>query len=149
TAGAEESVSAARGRILAECGVGIEHLEIVERRTLEAALLRDRIDVRRAKKYLLEAELNLAGKIRDHAAHVMADDLERRQLIEDAGIDKPRHAGRCLVRPSEAEPDLVRRRRLAGIVGELRSPHRMHEDRQIVLRHFLEYRPELGRAQRL
>src|SRR5262249_902561 len=125
----EESVPAARGRVLAQRSVGIEHLEIVERWPLEAAFLRNRIAVRRAKKDLLEAELNLAGEIRDHTAHMMADDLERRQLIEDAGINKPRHTGGCFIGPSEAEPDFVGRGRLAGVVGELRATHGMHEDR--------------------
>ena len=35
------------------------------------------------------------------------------------GIDQPRHAGRGLVRPAEAEPDLVLRRLLAGVVGKI------------------------------
>ena len=79
----------------------------------------------------------------------MADDLQGRQLVENAGIDQPRHAGGGLVRPAEAEPDLVLRRLLAGIVRKIRAAHGMHPDRQVVRHHLLEDRPELGRAQRL
>src|SRR5262245_8429898 len=98
---------AARRRLLAKRRIGIEHLEILDRRLFEAALVRDRIELRRAEEDLLEAELNLAGEIRDHAAHVMADDLQRRQLIEDAGKNQAGHARRCFIGPAEAEPDLV------------------------------------------
>ena len=111
---AEEGMPATRRRDLAvERGVGIEHLEIVDRRLLEARLLRHRVALRRAEEDLPEAETNLAGEIRDHAAHVMGDDLEVGQLVEDAGIDQPRHAGRGLVGPAEAEPDLCLGRLLA------------------------------------
>src|SRR5579859_6282865 len=50
--GAEEFVAAAGRRADAERGVGIEHLEIVEWRPFEAALLGERITVGRAVKYL-------------------------------------------------------------------------------------------------
>ena len=60
--GAEEGMPAARRRHLAERGVGIEHLEIVDRRLLQAGLLGDRVALRRAEENLAEAELNLAGK---------------------------------------------------------------------------------------
>ena len=65
------------------------------------------------------------------------------------GVDQPRHAGGGLVGPAEAEPDLVLRRLLAGVVGKIRPAHRMHPDRQVVRGHAAEDRPELGRAQRL
>src|SRR5262245_57157860 len=100
-------MSAARRRFLAKRGVCIEHLEVVDRRLLEAALLRNRIELRRTEEDLLEAEPNLTGKIRDHPSHVMADDLQRGQLVEDAGKDQASHAGCCFIRPAEAEPDLV------------------------------------------
>ena len=147
---AEERVAAARRRDLAvERGVGVEHLVIVDRLLLEPGLLGERIALRRAEEDLAEAEIDLAGEVRDHAAHVMGDDLEVRQLVEKSGIDQPRHAGRGLVGPAEAEPDLVLGRLLAGVVGKIRAAHRMHPDRQIVLDHAPEDRPEFRRAQRL
>ena len=72
-----------------------------------------------------------------------------RQLVEQAGIDQPRHAGARLVGPAEGEPDLVLRRLLARVIGKLRAAHRMHPDRQVVLDHAVEDRAEFRRAERL
>ena len=77
------------------------------------------------------------------------DDLQRRHLVEQPGIDQPRHAGRRLVRPAEGEPDFILRPLLGRVIGELRSAHRMHPDRQIELDHAFEDRPEFRRAERL
>ena len=60
---AEEGMAAARRRDFAvERGVGIEHLEVVERRPLQAGVLGDRIALRRAEENLPEAKLDLAGE---------------------------------------------------------------------------------------
>ena len=131
---AEEGVAAFRRRLFAaQRGVGVEHPVIIERRPLEAALFGDRITIDGAEEDLPEAELNLGREIRDHAAHVMADDLQRRQFVEQPGIDQPRHAGGRLVGPAERKPDFVFRDLLGGIVRKIRAAHRMDPDRQIVL----------------
>ncbi len=148
--GAEERVPAARRRNLAvERGVGVEHLVVVDRRVLETCILGDGIALRRAEEDLPEAEGDLAGEIRDHAAHVMGDDLEIGQFIENARIDQPRHGRGGLVGPSEAEPDLGLGGLLAGVIRKVRAAHRMHEDRQVVLDHAAEDRPEFGQRERL
>ena len=130
----EEIVAAARRRDGAvQRRVGIEHVEIVERRALQAALLGKRVLGIRAPENLAEAQADLVGEIGDHPAHVMRDDLELRQLVVDAGIDQPRHRRARLVGPAEDEPDLVLRLRLAGIVGEIGAADRMDPHRQVVL----------------
>src|SRR5262249_46288608 len=76
--GAEEGMAAASRRLLSKRSIGIEHLEIVDWRLLQTALLRERVTLRRAEENLPKAKFNLAGEIGDHAAHVMRDDLQRR-----------------------------------------------------------------------
>ena len=79
----------------------------------------------------------------------MTDDLEVGQLVENSRIDQPRHGGRGLVGPAEAEPDFVLRFLLAGVVGKLRGAHRMHPHGELVRRHALEHRAEFCGRQRL
>src|SRR6266536_2529347 len=147
--GPEERVAAARGiRLAVERGVGVEHLEILERTLLQAVLARDRVQVRRAEKDLAKAEIDPPGEIRDHAAHVMRDDLQRPQLVEDPGKDQPRQARGRLVGPAEREPDFVLGGLLAGVVGKLRTADRMHPHGQVVMDHALEDRAELRGAER-
>src|SRR5262245_65647061 len=78
----------------------------------------------------------------------MRDDLQRGQLIEDAGIDEACHARRRFVGPPEAEPDLVFRNFLTGIVREFTPAHGMNPYWKIVLDHRLKNWAELGCAQR-
>ena len=137
-----------RRHIAVERGVGIEHLEVVHRAVLETCLLRVRVALGGAEEDLAEAEINPAGEVRDHATHVVGDDLEIGQLVEQPRVDQARHARRSLIRPAEAEPDLRLGRLLAGIVGKIRASHRMHPDRQVVRRHSLEDRAKLGFRQR-
>ena len=93
---AEERMPAARGgEVAVERGVGVEHLVVVHRPLLQAGILGRRIALGRAEEDLAEAETDPAGEVRNHAAHVMGDDLEIRQLVEDASN---RSAGSC--RPS-------------------------------------------------
>ena len=81
---AEEIVAATCRRCGAvERGVGIEHMEIVDRRPLQPARLGNRIAVHGAVENLAEAKLDAAGEIRDHSAQVMGDDFQARQLIEN------------------------------------------------------------------
>ncbi len=130
-------------------GVCVEHLEVIKRRAFQAAILGERIARRSAVENLAKAERDLAGKIGDHPAHVMGDDLQAGQLIKQAGIDQPRHAGRGLIGPAEAEPDFVFGGLLACIICKLRAAHGMHPDRQIMRNHAFEDGPELRPAQRL
>src|SRR6516162_6916102 len=134
-----------RRRFAADRGVGIEHLEIIGRRLFQIPPFGRRIALDRAIENLSKAEFYLGGKVRDHAAHVMADDFELGKLAEQAGIDQSRHAGRGLIRPSETEPDFVLRSLLRNVIGKIRAAHGMDPDRQIVLGHAPEYWPELGR----
>src|ERR1700704_1116821 len=138
-----------RRHIAVERGVGIEHLEIVHRAVLETRVFRRGVMLRRAEEDLAKAKIDAAGEVRDHAAHVMGDDLEIGKLVEQPRIDQARHARRSLIGPAEAEPDLGLGRLLAGIVRKIRAAHRMHPDRQIVRRHALENRTELGCRERL
>ncbi len=147
---AEKRVSAARRRGLAvHCGVGIEHLEVVDGRALEVMLLDNRIALRRAVENLAETELYLAGEERDHAAVMMGDDLQLRQFVENSGIDQARHAGGGLVRPAEGEPDFILRLLLGFVIGEVGASHRMDPDGQIVFDHAAEDRAKFRSAQRL
>jgi hypothetical protein len=74
--GAEESVAAARRRDRAvQRGVGVDHLVVVHRRTLQPGLLGLRVLLRGAEEDLVEAELDLAGVEGNHAAVVVGDDL--------------------------------------------------------------------------
>src|SRR6185436_1062998 len=98
---------------------------------------------------LAEAERDLAGEIRDHPTHMMRDDLQTRQLIEQPRIDEPCQAGCGLIRPAEAEPDFVFGSLFACIVSKLRPAHGMNPDRQVMPGHTTEYRPEFRPAQRL
>jgi len=68
-------------------GVCIQHLEIIERRLFQPALFGDRVSHRRAVEDLAEAKRNLAGKIRNHAPHVVRDNLQVRQFVEQTRID--------------------------------------------------------------
>ena len=135
-----------RSDLAVERSVGIEELEIFRRRALER--IGAGVVFARAEENLPKAEANAAGKIRDHAAHVVGNDLELRQLVKQARVDQARHAGGRLVGPTEREPDLVLRRTLGRVVGELRAAHRMDPDRQIVRDHAGEDRTILGIAQR-
>ena len=73
----EERVPAAGGCDRAvERGVGVDHAVVVHGRALEARLLGLRVLVGGAEEDLVEAELDLAGIERDHAAVVVRDDLE-------------------------------------------------------------------------
>ena len=137
-----------RRHIAVERGVGIEHLEVVHRAVLETCLLGVRVALGGAEEDLAEAEINPAGEVRDHATHVVGDDLEIGQLVEQSRVDQARHARRGLIGPAEAEPDLRLGRLLAGIVGKIRASHRMHPDRQVVRRHSLEDRAKLGFRER-
>src|SRR6516164_4321923 len=109
-----------RRRFAADRGVGIEHLEIIERRLFQIPPFGRRIALDRAIENLSKAEFYLGGKVRDHAAHMMADDFELGKLVEQAGIDQSRHAGRGLIRPSETEPDFVFRSLLRGVIRKIR-----------------------------
>src|SRR5690348_1339455 len=144
---AEEGMAAAgRRHLTAERGVGIKHLEIVERGFLQPARFGGRIALHRAMKNLTKAEFYLGGKVRDHAAHVMGDDFQLRKLVEQPAIDQARHAGRGLVRPSETEPDFVLRDLFRGVIGKIRATHGMDPDRQIVLGHASQYWPKFRGA---
>lgn len=81
---AKESMAAARRFwFAAERGIGVKHFEIVERRFLLTTLLSSRIALDRAIEDLTKAKFYLAEKIRDHAAHVVADNFQRGQLVEE------------------------------------------------------------------
>ena len=132
-----------------ERGVAVEHFVILDRALLQAGLLSLRIELRGAVKDLVKAKIDLAGEEGDHAAHVMQDYFQVRQFVEQSGKNQPRGAGRGLIGPAEAEPDFVLRLALAGVVGHLRSAHRMYPHRQVKLGHFPENRPVLRQAERL
>src|SRR6476661_5238561 len=138
-----------RRHIAVERGVGIEHLEVVHRAVLEARIFRHGVTLRRTEEDLAEPETDPACEVGDHAAHVVGDELEIGKLVEEARIDQARHACRGLIGPAEAEPDLRLGRLLVGIIGEIRAPHRMHPDRQVVGHHALKYRAKLWGRERL
>ena len=71
-----------------ERGVGEEQLEIFDRRPLESRFLGRWIACGRTEKYLPESEINFTGEVRNHAAHMVGNDLQRRHLIENSRIDK-------------------------------------------------------------
>src|SRR6516165_7000127 len=135
-----------RRRFAADRGVGRVLIKIIERRLFQIPPFGRRIALDRAIENLSKAEFYLGGKVRDHAAHMMADDFELGKLVEQAGIDQSRHAGRGLIRPSETEPDFVFRSLLRGVIRKIRPAHGMDPDRQIVLGHAPEYWPEFRGA---
>src|SRR5215472_9968921 len=144
---AKESMAAARRRqFAADRGVGIKHLEIIERRLFQIPAFGRRIALDRAIENLTKTQFYLGGKVRDHAAHVMADDFQLGKLVEQARIYQSRHAGGGLVRPSKTEPDFVFRDLFRGVIGKIRAAHWMDPDRQIVLGDAPEYWPKFRSA---
>ena len=78
------------------------------------------------------------------------DDLQVRQLVEHPRIDQPRHAGRGLVGPAEAEPDFVLAMPSRWRSRKIAAPRiGCTQTGEVVLRHALEDRPEFRRRQRL
>ena len=65
------------------------------------------------------------------------------------GEDQPRHRRARVVRPAERPPDLELRSILRLEVGHVGAAIGMEPDRQVVRRHRLEERQELGRRNRL
>ena len=61
-----------------------------------------------------------------------------RQLVHQAGKDDPRHRRARFVGPTEGPPDLVVRRRLAFVIGDVGAPRGMEEDRPAGLRREFE-----------
>src|SRR5262249_24204232 len=83
--GAKEGMTASRRRDLAiESRIGVEHLKILDRPTLETIFLCQGIIVWRAEEYLPKSKVDLPGEIRNHATHMMSYDLHIRQLVKQA-----------------------------------------------------------------
>ena len=81
----EEVVAASQSAQLTVHGrIGVKKFEILHRRLLETVGLRKRIDIVRSEKDLAESQFYFAGEERNHAPHVMGDDLDVRILVEQA-----------------------------------------------------------------
>jgi hypothetical protein len=104
--------------------------------------------VGRAGAEHLQARPDAAVVIRDHAAEMVRDDLQRRMAVEQTAERHAHHRDRCVVRPAEAPPQLVTRLRLGGIIGEVCTARGMQPDRQIEPGHRGEHRLEDGIVER-
>ena len=78
----------------------------------------------------------------------MRDDFDLGKAIEDSGENHAGHENARFIGPAENPPQLVFRFFLGQIIGEARAARRMHPDRHIEFRRFLEDGQEIGLVER-
>ena len=125
-----------------EGGVGIEHPVVFGCRPGQPGLCSRKFGIVHVLDEFLEADADAAFEERHHRTHVMHDDLDRGQLLEQPREDKMRHCQARLVRPAEGKEGGEFGALQCRIVRERGGPDRMQPDRQIVLGHALENREE-------
>src|SRR5207253_2734814 len=109
----------------------VEILEVLDGPLLHRFQERNVVRVRGTFAELVPSVSDAAFEVRNHAAHVMGDDLQSRKLVEVSGEYEPRHCDARLVWPAERPPNFVQRFGFALIIREVRSPRWMDPDRNI------------------
>jgi hypothetical protein len=130
-----------------KCRIRIEHTEIIEGSLLKLLEQKGIVFVRCPGAQLVPAGPDPALKVRNHASHVVGDDLDVRMAVKKPGEDQVGHGDACLVGPTEDEPDLVMALGLAFVVREVRPAGRMDPDRPIQFGHQVEEGHGFGSGQ--